>query len=238
MCVCVHLFRFYLSLIFSLFLSFYFFHSAWQSRGPLRLSSRVRRGRAEGESTYPPRIRDRLSPHHPLAKEKVRIGALSERFSGVSSRSRYVSTLIYGTPVALGVFRSWLVAFPGARAFAHQVDVLRVPHPVGADQPYLSQSTFHYYFFFNNVAHRKRDARRMLNSISFMNYLFILLIKHVETSIWFNSYLAPFRFPRQTARVATTTPTLGKFYWSPTPTSILAVILPGVLLATRRCCKK
>lgn len=184
MYVCVSIFFvFYLSLIFSLFLSFYFFHSAWQSRGPLRLSSRVRRGRAEGESTYPPRIRDRLSPHHPLAKEKVRIGALSERFSGVSSRSRYVSTLIYGTPVALGVFRSWLVAFPGARAFAHQVDVLRVPHPVGADQPYL----------------------------------------------------APFRFPRQTARVATTTPTLGKFYWSPTPTSILAVILPGVLLATRRC---
>lgn len=39
--------------------------------------------------------------------------------------------------MALGVFRSWLVAFPGARAFAHQIDVLRVPHPVGADQSYL-----------------------------------------------------------------------------------------------------
>lgn len=161
MYVCVSIFFvFYLSLIFSLFLSFYFFHSAWQSRGPLRLSSRVRRGRAEGESTYPPRIRDRLSPHHPLAKEKVRIGALSERFSGVSSRSRYVSTLIYGTPVALGVFRSWLVAFPGARAFAHQIDVLRVPHPVGADQPYLSQSTFHYYFFFNNVCSSKERCQK------------------------------------------------------------------------------
>lgn len=53
-----------------------------------------------------------------------------------------------------------------------------------------------------------------------------------------NSYLAPFRFPRQTARVATTTPTLGKFYRSSTPTSILAIILPGVLLATRRCCNR
>lgn len=236
MCVCPSFSFLPFVNIFSLFIFLLFLFGLAVPRGPLRLSSRVRRGRAEGESTYPPRIRDRLSPHHPLAKEKVRIGALSERFSGVSSRSRYVSTLIYGTPVALGVFRSWLVAFPGARAFAHQVDVLRVPHPVGADQPYLSQSTFHYYFFLITLLIEREMPEGC--SIRFMNYLFILLIKHVETSIWFNSYLAPFRFPRQTARVATTTPTLGKFYWSPTPTSILAVILPGVLLATRRCCKK
>lgn len=62
-----------------------------------------------------------------------------------------------------------------------------------------------------------------------------LLTKNVTRR---NSYLAPFRFPRQTARVATTTPTLGKFYRSSTPTSILAIILPGVLLATRRCCNR
>lgn len=39
--------------------------------------------------------------------------------------------------MAPGVPRSWLVAFPCARALAHQIDVLRVPHTVGADQSNL-----------------------------------------------------------------------------------------------------